>query len=128
MPFSAQTPFHRPGPSRQAHALLLALAALGLAACGGGDGVNTAPSARLNIVPDSIEVHSGNSVEVPLELIDSYWFGLIMWDIALTTLWFAALQIRWRRQNRRVETTGTSEGVIKRLARRLREIGYREPV
>ena len=66
--------------------------------------------------------------QVPLELIDSYWFGLIMWDIALTTLWFAALQIRWRRQNRRVETTGTSEGVIKRLARRLREIGYREPV
>ena len=71
MPFSAQTPFHRPGPSRQAHALLLALAALGLAACGGGDGVSTAPSARLNIVPDSIEVHSGNSVEVPLELIDT---------------------------------------------------------
>ena len=65
--------------------------------------------------------------EIPLELVDSYWLGLIVWDIALTALWFGGQQVRWRRRHRRELAGGPADNVLQRLAARLRRIGYGEP-
>ena len=65
--------------------------------------------------------------QVPPDLVDSYWLGLILWDFFLTALWLLGVQVAWRRQRQREQAGGPVDAPVVRLVRRLRRIGYREP-
>ncbi len=61
-------------------------------------------------------------------LVDTYWLGLILFDIALTVIWFVAIRWRWTRAERREERGRPEEGFWGRLSDRLRSIGYVKPL
>ncbi len=54
--------------------------------------------------------------------------GLILFDIALTVIWFVAIRWRWTRAERREERGRPEEGFWGRLSDRLRSIGYVKPL
>lgn len=64
---------------------------------------------------------------IPLQLLDTYWYGLMMWDVFLTAVWFAAVQLHWRRREARTTAGGHADNLAVRLVRRLRAIGYTAP-
>lgn len=57
-------------------------------------------------------------------LIDTYWLGLILFDFALTGVWFVAIRWRWMRTDRREDQVVRNRGSGGRLGDRLRRIGY----
>ena len=65
--------------------------------------------------------------EIPLTLLDTYWLGLMIWDVFLTAVWFGWVQLNWRRRQSRVAAGGHSDNVVVRAFRRLRAIGYTAP-
>jgi len=65
--------------------------------------------------------------QVPPDLVDSYWLGLILWDFFLTAVWLLGLHLAWRRQQQRERAGRPVESPVARVVRRLRSIGYREP-
>ena len=65
-------------------------------------------------------------IESQLPLLDSYWLGLVLFDIVVTVVWFAVIRWRWLRDRRRVAEGRPTEGFFGRLGGRLRDIGYDE--
>jgi len=65
--------------------------------------------------------------QVPPDLVDSYWLGLIVWDVFLTAMWLLGVHVSWRRQHQRQMAGEPVEAPVVRLLRRLRSIGYRDP-
>lgn len=57
-------------------------------------------------------------------LFGSYYAGLILFDFALTAIWFLAIRFSWSRRQRRLEKGRPDDGILARLADRLRRIGY----
>lgn len=62
--------------------------------------------------------------QIPLELVDTYWFGLVIFDVAVTTLWFGWLRFAWHREQQRSTDGAPTHRWLVRTYRRLREIGY----
>ena len=67
-----------------------------------------------------------DEIESQLPLLDSYWLGLVVFDIAITAVWFVVIRWRWLRDERRVAQGQPVEGFFGRLGDRLRDIGYDE--
>lgn len=65
--------------------------------------------------------------QIPVDLVDTYWFGLVMFDFVITALWFGSIRLAWRRRNSRVEGGGSVDNWAVRALRRLRRIGYTAP-
>lgn len=61
------------------------------------------------------------------DLLDSYWSGLVAWDVALTTVWFLVTRLSWRRDDRRETRGKPAKGPFGRTLTRFREIGYESP-
>jgi hypothetical protein len=64
---------------------------------------------------------------IPLTLVDTYWVGLMIWDVFLTAAWFGWVQMNWRRRASRVAAGGHTDNLVVRVFRRLRAIGYTAP-
>lgn len=67
-----------------------------------------------------------DEIESQVPLLDSYWLGLVLFDVAITAVWFVVIRWRWLRQQRRVADGRPVEGFFGRLGDRLRDIGYDE--
>lgn len=65
-------------------------------------------------------------IEGQLPLLDTYWLGLVVFDIVITAAWFVVIRWRWLRQQRRQSDGRPVEGFFGRLGERLRDIGYDE--
>lgn len=64
--------------------------------------------------------------QIPWEVVDRYWVGLLVWDVFLTAVWFAAMNLSWTRRQRRVAHGGQEDTGLARVLRRLRDIGYQQ--
>jgi hypothetical protein len=62
--------------------------------------------------------------DIPPDLVDTYWLGLIVLDVVLTVTWFGWLRFRWRRQQTRITRGESRESRPERAWHRLRRIGY----
>lgn len=71
-----------------------------------------------------IEQFEGIMDSAPADLMDSYWLGLIVFDLILTALWFVVARLRWHRAQRRAAEDKPRLGPWGRLLARLRRIGY----
>ena len=61
------------------------------------------------------------------DLLDTYWYGLMVWDVALTTAWFLVVRLSWRRDDRRETKGKPAKGPFGRTLERFRGIGYETP-
>lgn len=64
------------------------------------------------------------TTEVPLDLLDDYFVGLVVWDVVLTTLWFVAIRLRWHHRSRRTAAGKPADGPLRQTIHRLRDIVY----
>jgi hypothetical protein len=62
--------------------------------------------------------------DIPVDAVEEYWVGLVVFDLAITAMWFAGLRLRWHRQRARVAGGGSSASAPERAWRRLLGIGY----
>lgn len=62
--------------------------------------------------------------QMPIALVDTYWFGLMVFDVVVTALWFGWLRVAWHRQQRRATAGMAAHGWLVRTYQRLRRIGY----
>ncbi len=62
--------------------------------------------------------------DMPADLMDEYWFGLVVFDMVITAMWFGWLRLRWRRREVRVVGGGSRTSAPERAWRRLRNVGY----
>ena len=62
--------------------------------------------------------------QIPVALVDTYWFGLVMFDVVITALWFGSIRLAWRRRSSRIDGGGSADNVLVRGWNRLRRIGY----
>lgn len=61
---------------------------------------------------------------LPVDLFDTYWWGLVVFDVLLTFIWFGSQRFRWFRRERRKREGLPVDGLLRRLWRRWRRIGY----
>ncbi len=62
--------------------------------------------------------------QIPVALVDTYWLGLVMFDVIITALWFGAIRLAWRRRSSRIDGGGSADNWLVRGWHRLRRIGY----
>lgn len=61
---------------------------------------------------------------IPFELVDTYWTGLVVWDLLVTSIWFLAIRGNWHLRRRRADAGRPADGLFRRAGKRIGEIGY----